>query len=332
MKPGKLISIGGEKKEVTVNLWEALRHLRYPERRRVIWVDALCINQEDTLERNHQVNQMGRIYGEADCVIAWLGPVLPEENHRVQILFTWVIEQLKQRATLRLLPLREHTAFGHLVPLGIDARHESHDRLWALEFLDYISTKSYWNRTWIVQEVVKASHLAIRCGQHEVGVQGLEMIEELLHRDILEPVSQVQVRLSVPMQILKQRRFSQEQTNLGKPSLENLIYITRRSLATDPRDKIFALYSLLSDSNERDAIIIDYEMETKELYQNVIEGLILRGRLETAVNISSILQTFVDSVQRALENFLPRTSPPSSPRFSYLMYEWMEDGSTKTGK
>jgi hypothetical protein len=84
------------------------------------WYDALCINQEDTQERNHQVNQMGQIYGEADCVITWLGPVVPEEDERVRNLFTRMIEQLKQRASVQQLALRYHAAFGHPMPIEID--------------------------------------------------------------------------------------------------------------------------------------------------------------------------------------------------------------------
>jgi hypothetical protein len=57
--------------------------------------DALCINQEDTQERNHQVSQMGRIYGEADCVITWLGPLTPRggrESSRPFHKDDWAVE------------------------------------------------------------------------------------------------------------------------------------------------------------------------------------------------------------------------------------------------
>jgi hypothetical protein len=37
------------------------------------WIDALCINQSNIPERNHQVAQMGDIFGSAQCVHVWLG-------------------------------------------------------------------------------------------------------------------------------------------------------------------------------------------------------------------------------------------------------------------
>ncbi|PVH83426.1 HET-domain-containing protein, partial [Cadophora sp. DSE1049] len=57
------------------NLSRALRHLRRVDEPggRVLWIDALCVNQKDTNERNHQVTQMGEIYSHAENVIVWLG-------------------------------------------------------------------------------------------------------------------------------------------------------------------------------------------------------------------------------------------------------------------
>ncbi|KAJ4289069.1 hypothetical protein N0V90_011411 [Kalmusia sp. IMI 367209] len=57
---------------VTKNLYDALRHIRSENSNREIWVDALCINQADVKERNHQVSLMGDIYSSAELVINWL--------------------------------------------------------------------------------------------------------------------------------------------------------------------------------------------------------------------------------------------------------------------
>lgn len=46
---------------VTKSLYTALRHLRYPDKSRTLWVDYICINQEDVVERNHQDAQMESI-------------------------------------------------------------------------------------------------------------------------------------------------------------------------------------------------------------------------------------------------------------------------------
>jgi Heterokaryon incompatibility protein (HET) len=58
---------------VTTNLELALRYIRYAEEPRVLWVDALCINQKDISEKNHQVAQMREIYLDSKqvCCLAW---------------------------------------------------------------------------------------------------------------------------------------------------------------------------------------------------------------------------------------------------------------------
>jgi hypothetical protein len=50
-----------------------LQHLRLETEIRVLWIDAICINQHETQERNHQVSQMGIIFKQAAMVIVWLG-------------------------------------------------------------------------------------------------------------------------------------------------------------------------------------------------------------------------------------------------------------------
>jgi hypothetical protein len=58
---------------ITRNLHAALNDLRYKDRERILWADALCINQSDLVERTHQVSLMSSVYGRAALVIVWLG-------------------------------------------------------------------------------------------------------------------------------------------------------------------------------------------------------------------------------------------------------------------
>jgi hypothetical protein len=54
------------------NLYSALLYLRQPQKERVLWIDAICINQEDIQERNSQVQMMKRIYMAATRVISFV--------------------------------------------------------------------------------------------------------------------------------------------------------------------------------------------------------------------------------------------------------------------
>jgi hypothetical protein len=98
-----------------------------------MWIDAVCIDQENTLERNHQVQQMGRIHGNSQRVIVWFG-----ENSRGASL----LEQLRMGADLR-------------------KRHDS--QLLMRRFCDDV----YWERAWTTQEVLLAHDLTFLAGTNE---------------------------------------------------------------------------------------------------------------------------------------------------------------------
>jgi hypothetical protein len=67
------ILLDGKPFLVTSNLNDALRRLRHPDESRTLWVDAICINQQDNTERSQQVGLMRRIYNQASKVVIWLG-------------------------------------------------------------------------------------------------------------------------------------------------------------------------------------------------------------------------------------------------------------------
>lgn len=58
---------------ITSNLAAGLKELRHSDTSREIWIDAVCINQEDNSEKAKQVPLMATIYREAKCVLVWLG-------------------------------------------------------------------------------------------------------------------------------------------------------------------------------------------------------------------------------------------------------------------
>jgi hypothetical protein len=67
-------SLRGKKLGITDSVKDILLELRSSETERVLWIDAMCINQKDIDERNRQVWLMGQVYSKAKAVIIWLGP------------------------------------------------------------------------------------------------------------------------------------------------------------------------------------------------------------------------------------------------------------------
>ncbi|KAJ4357271.1 uncharacterized protein N0V89_001846 [Didymosphaeria variabile] len=66
----------------TKNLVDALRALRLQDQERIIWVDAICINQQDAQERNEQVKKMADIYRNSSATVAWLGSSARRSDQR----------------------------------------------------------------------------------------------------------------------------------------------------------------------------------------------------------------------------------------------------------
>lgn len=61
------------------NLLACLQHLRHKDSARIIWVDAICINQSDAIEKSSQVSIMSRIYHSASRTLLWLGESVPDQ-------------------------------------------------------------------------------------------------------------------------------------------------------------------------------------------------------------------------------------------------------------
>lgn len=142
----KPIKLNGKTVLVVMNLYEALLHLRRRVPNMFIWIDALCIDQENPAERGHQVAQMRAIYSEAQRVISWLEPA----GESVANLFNTI-----RRHHRTCTPV--FVADGNCTPMydhNID------------EALRYIVELAYWTRIWIVQEIVVATSLTLMCGDN----------------------------------------------------------------------------------------------------------------------------------------------------------------------
>ena len=81
-KDVKEILLNGKRAFVRGNLWSALRQLRLMSSPRTLWIDALCINQNDVQERNHKMHQ---IYSRAKNALVWLG--LKGNNGSIALAF-----------------------------------------------------------------------------------------------------------------------------------------------------------------------------------------------------------------------------------------------------
>ena len=116
-----------------------------------VFIDAICIDQTDIHERNHQVKLMREVYSSAATVVAWLGPV-PELEPRSLAL----TRQL-------LVYMNGHIRAGDVENVVLDSYLNTSDE--ALNVLFAALTLSpFWHRLWIIQELVLSKALVLYCG------------------------------------------------------------------------------------------------------------------------------------------------------------------------
>ncbi|EXJ72377.1 uncharacterized protein A1O5_04881 [Cladophialophora psammophila CBS 110553] len=68
------VVVNGQRTRTTRNLEAFLRHRRETHEKVILWVDAICINQNDPQDKNSQIPKMNMIYGFASKLTIWLGP------------------------------------------------------------------------------------------------------------------------------------------------------------------------------------------------------------------------------------------------------------------
>jgi hypothetical protein len=78
------IDLGECRISVTKSLHAALLQLRDHSFERIIWVDAICINQADNEEKGHQIQSMAKIYSKATRVIVWLGEAADNSDQALE--------------------------------------------------------------------------------------------------------------------------------------------------------------------------------------------------------------------------------------------------------
>lgn len=128
----------------TENLWSALRHLRYPDKPRLIWADALCINQNDDEEKTKQVQIMGRIYTECAQCLIWLGEI-PNVIHGNSSFSLCDVEAL-----FSLLSLLAKSDPGELLPASLSHPGQRSRVVCVLTSMMFRGNK-WWRRIWTVQ-------------------------------------------------------------------------------------------------------------------------------------------------------------------------------------
>lgn len=246
--------------EITRNLETAIRHLRHVGEPRVVWIDAICIDQHNDVEKGPQVAMMGDLYRLAARVVVWLGPEA-EGSARAMAFFRALGPQIEIKY---LTPTWKNVPPPTSAHLDILMRQD--DVRPALGLL----SRPYFNRLWIRQEIYLADprEAVIVCGTQQVlwhvfrnGVAGLYLLRATLGGlgGTLETLLTTLYRFVFQPSILQ---------------LDCLRYQAGFPGCKDPRDRIYAVLSLLDGKDKAIGIRPDYTRTFSEVFRDATAAVI----------------------------------------------------------
>ncbi|KAK8112269.1 HET-domain-containing protein [Apiospora kogelbergensis] len=219
----KTILLHGVPHPVTDNLHAALEGLRYHERPRTLWVDAVCIDQNNNEERGSQVAMMDKVYSYASKVVVWLGDSSTSD----------IANEVKYYGN----DLKRHYK---RYPRTFFMLHGQADR--------------WWSRVWTFQEAVLAKELVFHCGTATFTLQDLVNFSESVSRHFLlgrqccffPPMCQHLSKGLANVAIKNLHQFVDDCRTLHKGSkqLVDIVLDNSNRNSTNPRDRVYGFLGL----------------------------------------------------------------------------------------
>ncbi|KAF2686435.1 HET-domain-containing protein [Lentithecium fluviatile CBS 122367] len=239
------VIVNGQPKYVRRNLYTFLQTAQQRFTEQPLWVDALCINQDDDVEKSHQVQRMGHIYRFAESVIIWLGVEVELTPLFEFVNFLWYAYGVADGNRTIVLAFPEYP---------IETRRE---RIINSAF-QRLCSNPYWSRTWVAQEVLLAQRIIIVNAEEEMGFESLNQV-------LLPSVDDSGKERSMLKKFANSRRQHQ-----GKGQFQNmqaviwdLLEWLGDSHCGDERDHIYGLLSLVKGGR---SFTVDYGEDVCSLF------------------------------------------------------------------
>ncbi|KAJ4349358.1 uncharacterized protein N0V89_007972 [Didymosphaeria variabile] len=266
------LTVGGE-------LFRALRYIRDDETPRRIWIDAVCINQDDLQERAELVKIMGQIYQNASMVRVWLGDTTGEEHklgqtlRGLQEIFTDCGESSDDKETLaqRKKLFQSHPEWKSI---NWYALADFFDRAW-------------FERIWVVQELANAKNAIIQIGRYLIHWDAMEKVIALLrhyggndhipHTSGFERANEVR----------RLRETRQSGRLVSEAELPSKLNALREFKSTMPMDKIYGLLGLMDPAI---SIEVNYAKSAESLFTDLAVRYLQHGCMDMLYYCSELHQ------------------------------------------
>lgn len=260
-----IIWVGDNQVHVGKNLYLALEYLRFPQDIRTLWVDALCINQQDVNEKNAQIPLMRQIYENGSQTLVWLGDREASSALAFQIM-NFLASYAKEHPGQVINPERwdeyrrnkrtpgQDEARRGAGPLNVWA---SWNQLSAQDALRKLFGRAWFERVWVIQEVAVSEKVMVHCGNLTTSWENLQSAYGVSSSQ-LDPDGTLENLITQRMAY----RSSRDNRNLA-----SIACFAAMARATDPRDKIYALLGLVESETQASLVAVDYEIDAAEVYK-----------------------------------------------------------------
>lgn len=290
---------------ITSNLDSALRHIRMPNEEVSLWVDSICINQEDIAERHAQVQAMSDIYWMASKVIVWLGNEDEFEDTSAAV-------EYMQFLFKEALPVFVEVAEAGTIPHD-DTRSKkigelAGTQLTQLSELRKLFQRPWFDRAWTYQESCLARDKEFYCGRYRIPNESMVAILGGLWT-VLKATNSSKYGLFYDPRV--QSMILDGTSKPGRRNeLDDLLNVRRGAGCRKPSDIIYSLLGLSTDF-WRSTILPDYRKTFQEVFaETSVEIIRARGNLNilSAVNhkstTSSDLPTWTPDWRQHHEEYL----------------------------
>ncbi|KAK7926686.1 hypothetical protein PG985_003684 [Apiospora marii] len=237
----RFLTANGQRISVTRSLHTALTYMRDESSTRILWIDGVCINQNDTVERGQQVLQMGSIFSGAETVRIFVGEA--EDNDKIAQA-TNLLSSLEtmedDRGIVERMKLDEYGSRG----------------------LINLLRRPYWQRMWMFQEIVLSRNAVVHCGPYEISWKNLRKFNTISASPGIW--FEAQVRCGWILE-LRRTLFQIAHFFISKVEardMRNILQPTRHLQCTDPRDKLFSLLGVCKTI----PIHADYSRSVRDIY------------------------------------------------------------------
>ncbi|PVH77690.1 HET-domain-containing protein [Cadophora sp. DSE1049] len=288
------ILVNGQSFQTTSNLNAALEMFGKTEHAHstlTLWVDAICINQQDALEKSTQVQLMRKIFSQAEETWIWLGPEAHGSGNGIGLIMDLSATYLQ---SCKSAEGRRETA-----DKTIWEAVEFDDRVEDLVAIDWIFARDYWYRVWVVQEIAASKQILIFCGLQTFSWESVLFAAYILDHQVYTKLLVQEYHkkrgalrefpgASRGLQSGIQRIMSIESSRVeiqqpGNPeSHDSLLLVLsnhRSTEATELKDKFIALAGLVNEERNENAAIIpnlyDETVTVSDVYIFAVQTLVL---------------------------------------------------------